>query len=227
MSDPSKMKIALIFSGCGRKDGTEIHEAMAAMLSIYQNGAIPVCISIDQDQDHVIDHLAHSQNDETRNMLVESARLARNEIYDINSVEAQNVDAVIFPGGYGTCTNLSSYIADKENATILPDVKKYIRLLHANRKPIGAICGAIILVGLAFRDQLSLELSFGNNHEFANHFATWGMKPKECSYDEIVIDEQNRIVTTPAYIFDKNLAEVFVGIDKLVKQVVHLVSINK
>lgn len=227
MASTDKMKrVGLFLAGCGRKDGSEIHEAICALLAIHQQGAEPVCIAVDQDQETVIDHATGRQLPQRRNMLAEAARIARREIYDIKDVDLRQLDALIFSGGYGASINLSTYAKKGVSADLHPQVRDLILRMHSEGKPMGAICIASVLFALAMKGQKKLILSHGNNTELASHFVAWGMTSEPCDFDDIIVDHANKLVTTPGYIFDRNIAEIFPGISKLVASILQLSTLH-
>ena len=70
-------KIAVVLSGSGVYDGSEIHEAVLSLLAIEKHGAQWHCFAPNINQHHVINHITGAEMDTTRNVLIESARIAR------------------------------------------------------------------------------------------------------------------------------------------------------
>jgi enhancing lycopene biosynthesis protein 2 len=208
-------KIGVLLSGCGVFDGTEIHESVLTLLFLDRAGATVRCMAPDMDQLHVIDHLHQQPSEERRNVLVESARIARGDIEDIRSVKADDIDALIIPGGFGAAKNLSDFAVNGPEAVVHPEVKRLLEEMAVRAKPIGAICIAPATLVRALADR-SLRVTIGNDVGTASAIETMGGQHVVCGVDEICIDEKNRIVTTPAYMLGPGIADVAAGIEKLV-----------
>ena len=215
-------KIGVLLSGCGVFDGSEIHEAVLTLLFLDQSGAEILCMAPDMPQAQVINHLTMEEINETRNVLVESARIARGEIKDVKDVKASDLDAVIVPGGFGAAKNLSDFAFKGPGGEVNPDVKRLIDDMVAANKPIGAICIAPATVGMALKGR-SPELTIGNDEATIGALQALGVKHIVCAVDDIVIDEKNKIVTTPAYMLGPDIKHVASGIEKLVKQVLLMI----
>ena len=215
-------KIGVLLSGCGVMDGSEIHEAVITMLAIDKSGMSYTCIAPDKEQSQVINHITNKPLNEKRNMLVESARIARGNIQDIKTVSPKDIDAVIIPGGYGAACNLSSFAYDGVNAKVMPEVEGFLLEAHRLKKPIGAICIAPNIIAKILGNK-KVELTIGNDTETANKLEQMGAKHLNKEASEVVIDNKNLIVTTPAYMLAKSLKEVEAGINSLVKAVKELI----
>ncbi len=70
-------KFAVVLSGCGVYDGAEIQEATLSMLAIAKQGCRYEIFAPDTKQHHVINHITGDEMEESRNVLVEAARIAR------------------------------------------------------------------------------------------------------------------------------------------------------
>jgi enhancing lycopene biosynthesis protein 2 len=216
------VKVGVVLSGCGVMDGSEIHEAVLTLLALSRQGAEAICMAPDADQHHVINHVSNQEMREKRNILVEAARIARGKIKNVKEVKASDVDALIFPGGYGAAKNLCTFAFDGPDCNVNPDIERLTREVHQAGKPIGAICIAPALIAKVFQTQ-KFDLTIGNEKEPAQAIEKMGQKHIECHVREIVIDKKNKIVTTPAYMLAKNIAEAHEGIEKLVKAVLALI----
>jgi enhancing lycopene biosynthesis protein 2 len=212
-------RVAVVLSGCGVFDGSEIHEAVLTLLALDQAGAQYQCCAPNADQMHVVDHLAGKPTDEKRNILTESARIARGSIKNLAQIRADDFDALVIPGGFGAAKNLCNYAVAGQGAVPNPEVGRVIREFAAQRKPIGAICIAPALMAAAFRDDKDARptLTIGTDAATAADIEAMGATHAPCSVKDFVVDQKNRIVTTPAYMLGKGPAEVFIGIEKLVK----------
>ena len=218
-------KIGVVLSGCGVNDGSEIHEAVITMLELDKAGAEMVLMAPNIDQLHVINHATGEEMDDSRNVLIESARIARGNIEDIAVVTSDNIDALILPGGFGVAKNLSDYAMSGAECSINPDVYRLISEMLILKKPIGAICIAPAMMAKILAEQnQSATMTIGKDETTAKDIEAMGSTHKECLVEEIVIDEENNIVTTPAYMDAKNISEAADGIEKLVKQIILMVK---
>jgi enhancing lycopene biosynthesis protein 2 len=215
------MKIGVILSGCGVMDGSEIHEAALTLLAISKAGAEAVCMAPNVDQVHVINHLTGEEMMEKRNVLVEAARIARGKIQDLKTVKAGDIDAVVLPGGYGAAKNLCTFAFDGADCKVEPETARLVKEMHAAGKPVGAICIAPALIAKIF-EGTGAKLTIGNEKEPADQIRKTRNTHVDCTVRETVIDKENRIVSTPAYMLAQNIAEAAAGIEKLVQQVIQL-----
>jgi enhancing lycopene biosynthesis protein 2 len=216
-----KKKIGVVLSGCGVYDGSEIHEAVLTLLSIDRNGAEAVFMAPDMELAEV-DHLAGQPTGARRNVLVESARIARGKIRNIAGVKASELDAIVFPGGFGAAKNLCDFAQKGADASIQPDVARLLKEMAVAGKPIGAICIAPALIAAALGKEYAPELTIGNDEGTAAAINATGSKHLNCPVREFVIDSKNRIVSTPAYMLAGCISEAADGIEKTVKAVLDL-----
>lgn len=216
-----KKKVGVLLSGCGVMDGSEIHESVLTLLAIEKEGMEAVCIAPNKEQTQVINHLTNKPTDEKRNILIESARIARGNIKDIKEVSSKDIDALVLPGGFGAALNLSSFGKDGEKATVLPEVETLLNSVHNDKKPIGAICIAPNIIAKLFK---GAEITIGNDKDTASKLETMGAKHVDKCVNEVVIDKERLIVSTPAYMLGKNLVEVEEGISNLVKEISNLLT---
>jgi enhancing lycopene biosynthesis protein 2 len=214
-------KIGVLLSGCGVFDGAEIHEAVLTLLFLDRAGASAVCMAPDMDQLHVIDHYTQQTADEHRNVLVESARIARGEIQDVGTVSADSIDALILPGGFGAAKNLSDFAVKGPDARVHPQVQRLLEEMAGRSKPIGAVCIAPATVVRAL-SRRSPKVTIGNDSGTASAIESMGGTHTVCGVTDICVDEKNRIVTTPAYMLGPGIKEVASGIEKLVNKVLSL-----
>jgi enhancing lycopene biosynthesis protein 2 len=217
-------RVGVILSGCGFLDGAEIHEAVLTLLVLDQHGADTVCCAPNAAQAAVVDHLTGEPVRETRNILHEAARLARGQIRDVATVDAAELDALILPGGFGAAKNLCDFAERGPQCTVQPAVEKLVSTMLAQRKPIGAICIAPALLGrVAASHGLRPRLTIGNDPGTAGALREMGCVHEDRPVTEIAVDEQNRLVTTPAYMLGPGPAAVYEGIRKLVEQVLRMI----
>lgn len=215
------MKIGVVLSGCGVMDGSEIHEAVLTLLAIAKTGAEAVCMAPDMDQVHVINHLTNQETKDKRNVLVESARIARGKIKNIQQVKAADMDGIVFPGGYGAAKNLCSFAFDGADCKAHPEVLRLVKEMVKAGKPVGAICIAPALMAKILEGS-GVKVTIGHEKETADQIRKTGNLHEDCGVRDIVVDEKHKIVTTPAYMLAQNIAEAAVGIEKLVQEIVRL-----
>jgi enhancing lycopene biosynthesis protein 2 len=216
-----KKRIGVVLSGCGVYDGSEIHEAVFTLLAIDKNGAEAVCMAPDMEFAEV-DHLRGEATGAKRNVLTESARIARGKIRNIKEVQTADLDAVIFPGGFGAAKNLCNFAEKGAEATIHPDVARLLKEMATARKPIGAICIAPALIAATLGRDYKPKVTIGTDAGTAAAINQTGSEHVDCPVREFVVDKENRIVTTPAYMLAERISEAADGIDKAVKAVIEL-----
>lgn len=215
-------KIGVVLSGCGVRDGSEIHEAVFTLLAIDRQGAEAVCMAPNADFP-VTDHLAMQESGEKRNALVESARIARGNIRDIAGVSVNELDAIIFPGGFGAAKNLCDFAMKGAAASVHPEVSRLLKEIAVAGKPIGAICIAPALIAAVLGKDFGPTLTIGNDAGTASEIDKTGAKHQVCPVTEFVVDVKNKLVSTPAYMLAGRITEVHDGIDKCVKEVIKLI----
>jgi len=216
-------KIGVVLSGCGVRDGSEIHEAVLTLLAIDRNGAQAICLAPDMDFE-VVNHLNMNDTGTTRNVLAESARIARGEISDIKTASASDLDALVFPGGFGAAKNLCSFAAEGDKGSVQPEVLSLLREMVKAKKPICAICIAPALIALALGKDLSPQITIGNDQGTAQAIAATGSKHVECAVNDCIIDRENLIVSTPAYMLAGRISEAADGIEKAIKATLELIK---
>jgi len=212
--------VGVVLSGCGVYDGTEIHEAVLTLLALDRAGALAVCFAPDKPQLHVINHLSGDEMPEARNVLLESARIARGKIQPLSQADADQLDALIVPGGFGAAKNLSSFASEGAECWIDKDLAKLTQQMHKANKPIGFMCIAPALLPKLLDQQV--RLTIGNDPDLGEVIDAMGGEPVICPVDDIVVDIDNKVVTTPAYMLAKSIGEAARGIDKLVSRVLDL-----
>ncbi len=213
-------KIGVILSGCGVYDGSEIHEAVLTLLAISRSGAQAVCFAPDKQQVDVINHLTGEAMTETRNVLIEAARITRGEIRPLAQADAAELDALIVPGGFGAAKNLSNFASLACDSNVHSGLKALALALNQCGNRRGFICSAEAMLPKIF--DFPLRLTIGTDIDTAEVLEEMGAEHVPCPVDDIVVDEDNKIVTTPAYMLAQNIAEAASGIDKLVSRVLVL-----
>lgn len=214
-------KVALILAGCGVYDGSEIYESVLTMLSLENHDASYQCFAPDIDQLHVVNHLSGEVVEgERRNVLVESARLARGRVKDLSEAKVADFDALIVPGGFGVAKNLSDFAVKGADMNVQPEVLSFIRAVHAAAKPVGLICIAPTMAAKIFGP--GVKCTIGSDADTAAAITAMGGSHQACAVEEVCIDEGNKLVTTPAYMLAGSIAEAARGINRCVREVLNM-----
>ena len=202
--------VGVVLSGCGVYDGAEIHEAVLTMLALDEHGVDIVCLAPDVDQMHVINHLTGDVSGETRNVMVESARIARGDVTDVAQVTADDIDALVFPGGFGAAKNLCDFATEGAGCSTHPEVARLVGEMHTAGKPLGFACIAPALAAAIFRDAgvAGVSLTIGTDEGTAAAIEQMGAVHLGCPVTEARFDEANKVVTTPAYMLAGRITEV-------------------
>ena len=218
-------KVGLLLSGCGVNDGAEIHESVIAMLALDRAGVEMELMAPNIDQMHVVNHYTGQEMDEYRNVLVEASRIARGNIKDMAEISGNDIDALIIPGGFGVAKNLCDYAMAGSECSINPDVYRLISELQLLNKPIGAICIAPAMMAKIFGEQgASANMTIGFDEATSKDIESMGSVHVECKVSDMVVDEDNNLVSTPAYMEAQSIKEAADGIEKLVKQVLSMIQ---
>jgi enhancing lycopene biosynthesis protein 2 len=218
-----KKRIGVLLAGCGVKDGSEIHEAALTLYFLDKQGAEVVCMAPNKDQLDVVNHLTGTATSEKRNVLVEAARIARGNILDVKNVKADDVDAIIIPGGFGSAKNLCTFAVDGPACHVDEDAARLLKELHRNKKPIGALCIAPALIARLFGSELAPEITIGSDPGTASAMEKMGARHLNARVDEIIVDSRNKIVTTPCYMLAQSIKEVGAGAEKLVAKIIEMI----
>ncbi len=214
-------KIGVILSGCGFQDGAEVHESVVTLLALDRAGAEVVCMAPNVEQRKVVNHLTGEEMDEKRNVLVESARIARGEIKDVKEVSADDLDGIVLPGGFGAALNLSDFAVHGPSATVNADVAELVAALFEQNKPIGAICIAPAVLSKIL-EKKGVTLTVGNDAGTASAIEALGGNHQTCATEAMVLDADNKVASTPAYMLGPNIAKVAAGIEKVVTEVMKM-----
>ncbi|MDE2293526.1 MAG: isoprenoid biosynthesis glyoxalase ElbB [Elusimicrobia bacterium] len=217
-----KPRVGVVLSGCGYLDGAEIHESVLTMLALDKAGCELVLTAPDRPQADVVDHLTGKPQKEVRNVLVESARIARGKVKDVREVKAADVDAVVLPGGFGAAKNVCDFALKGEACTVDAGVEKLLREVHAQGKPIGALCIAPAVLARLFGKERP-QLTIGTDAGTAAALEKWGARHEPCRIGGVVVDDAARLVTTPAYMLAPTLKELAADAEKLVTELLRLV----
>ena len=216
-------KVGVILSGCGVYDGSEIHEAVITLLALDRAGATAVCMAPDMEQG-VVNHLTGEPVEgAVRNVLEEAARIARGDISDIAKIKASDIDALMLPGGFGAAKNLCDFAFKGPDCEVHPEVARLVREVVAAKKPLAAICIAPTLVSKVLgNDKLAHQLTIGTDEGTAEAVTAMGSTHVSCPAREFVIDKENKLVSSPAYMLAGSISEAAEGIEKTVNAVMEM-----
>lgn len=213
-------KVAVILSGCGVFDGAEIHESVLALHAIERHGASWHCFAPNIDQMHVINHLTGEEMEETRNVLVESARIARGKIEDVEKLNVEEFDALLIPGGFGAAKNLTDFAVQGSECSINTHVASACRAFAQAGKPAAYLCIAPTIIPMIYEH--GVEGTIGNDPDTAVAFGKMGGEHVACPVDDFVFDQKHNVLSTPAYMLAENISQAASGIDRLVEELIKL-----
>lgn len=216
----SKPRFAVVLSGCGVYDGAEIHEAVLTLLAIDRAGGTYQCFAPDIAQMHVVNHLTGQETGESRNVLIEAARIARGAIKPLSELQAGDFDAIVFPGGFGAAKNLCSFAVAGPDCTVDADVERAITDMRAASKPIGALC---ISPAILARVLGGVELTIGSDSGTAAALEKMGAHHVDRSHGEIAVDAAAKVVTTPCYMLDASIGQIADGAQAVVNKLIELI----
>ncbi len=216
-------RVCVVLSGCGVYDGCEIHEAVAALFALEKAGAEVFCAAPDTDQLQVINHLNGQESSEGRNVLAESARIARGKIRDLADVNAKDFDAIFFPGGFGAAKNLCTFATQGTNCTANTQVERIINETYEAKKPIGAVCIAPVVIAKVFEGTgINPRLTIGTDKDTASAIEGMGARHENRTVLETCVDEEHLIVSSPAYMLAISVGEVFESVSAAVRETMRL-----
>ena len=217
-------RVAVVLSGCGVYDGAEIHESVLTLLALDRAGAEVTIAAPNIEQAHVVNHLTGDvAGGEKRNVAAEAARIARGTVTDLARLRAEAIDAIIFPGGFGAAKNLCTYAFDGPELKVNGEVARITTEMARAKKPIGTMCIAPVMTAKILADAgIKATVTIGNDKGTAAHVEQLGGAHRACPVDEAVVDEANRVVSTPAYMLAGSIKEAAAGIEKLVAAVLRL-----
>ncbi|EGQ7647323.1 MULTISPECIES: isoprenoid biosynthesis glyoxalase ElbB [Vibrio] len=213
-------KVAVILSGSGVYDGSEIHEAVLALYAIEKAGATWHCFAPNIDQLHVINHLTGDEMDETRNVLIESARIARGNIDDVAKLNVDEYDALLLPGGFGAAKNLTDFAVSGAECSINTHVAQACRAFANSKKPAGYLCISPVIIPMIYEQ--GVKGTVGNDEAVSIAFNQMGGEHTTCPVEDIVFDEKHLVLSTPAYMLAENISQAASGIEKLVSKLIKI-----
>jgi enhancing lycopene biosynthesis protein 2 len=208
-------KFAVILSGSGVFDGAEIHEAVLTLLAIAKAGAAYEIFAPDMAQHHVINHVTGQEMKDVRNVMVESARIARGKIRSTSEFNASEFDALIFPGGFGAAKNLCNWAIEGDNCKVHPEIENAINAMSAAHKPVGAMCIAPVIIGKVVK---GARVTTGDDPASAKFLEKMGSAYSKATHGDVVIDRERKIFTTPCYMLDASITDISKGTENLVSE---------
>lgn len=214
-------KFAVLLSGCGVFDGSEIHEAVTVMLAVEQQGGTYQCFAPEGEQTVVTNHFTKQNTPEKRRMLVESARIARGDVRSLKSYRAADYDGLIIPGGMGAIVNLCTFAMEGPSCAVHPDVERAVKETHEMKKPIVALCIAPVLVARILKTG---TLTIGTDPETAMAISKMGAKHVPCSAAAVCIDKENKLISAPCYMLDKSLKDVAISTSNAIKSLMEMIK---
>ncbi|MCY2953971.1 MAG: isoprenoid biosynthesis glyoxalase ElbB [Planctomycetota bacterium] len=221
------LRVGVVFSGCGVFDGSEIHEAVSILIALDRRAAKIICTAPNVFQAVAMNHLTKQPEAQSRRVLDEAARIARGNIRDIATVNANELDALVFPGGFGAVRNLCTFAADGPNCKVNQQVERLMLEMHAAHKPIGLACIAPVLAAKVFGSRnLNPLVTIGTDRGTADAIVAMNARHQNTGETDVCVDEANRLVTTPCYMNSVGPWVVYQGADKMVEQVLRLAGVR-
>ena len=213
-------RIGVVLAGCGYLDGAEIQEATLTLLSLDKRGVVVKAFAPDKPQMHVVDHrITEPQEGVERNVLQESSRITRGDIQPLSEFRADDVDALVFPGGFGAAKNLCNFAVEGANMSVDDDVRSAIETIHGQGKPLGCICIAPVIGAKVLGDK-GVKLTIGHDEGTAQAVESFGAKHVNCDVNDAVLDADHKVASCPAYMLGPSIAPVAEGIDKVIDAIV-------
>ncbi len=198
-------RVAIVLSGCGNKDGTEVTEAVSLIVGLSQKGA-------------ELSFFAPNIG----NILAESARISRSQVQDLKELKAKDFDALAFPGGSGAALHLSNWASKGAKCEVHPEVARVIKEFHKASLPIGAICIAPVLIAKVLGSE-GVAVTVGDDTETMQEVVKTGAEVEICPVEDYISDRNNKIITTPAFMYDNATpAQVFAGIQGLAHELLEM-----
>ncbi|BDS09378.1 isoprenoid biosynthesis glyoxalase ElbB [Aureispira anguillae] len=227
------MKIGVLLAGSGVYDGSEIQEAVFTLLAIAECGATAICIAPNEEQYHVVNHLTGEEMPEKRNVLIESARIARGNVSDLATATTDDFDALVIPGGFGAAKNLNQWAISGPEGAINADVKRLILAMVKAKKPIAGLCmGPTVIAKALEGEDINASLTVGSTEEASPYdiqgisegMNNIGAMTAMATVEEVIVDHTNRIVTAPCYMMDASIQEVRENIAMAIIELINLAN---
>lgn len=213
--------VAVVLSGCGFLDGAEITESVSTLILLSEKGVRFQIFAPDMECSDNVNHLSGESETHRKNVMVEAARIARGKVENISQLKATEFDALVFPGGFGVAKNLCNWASKGSQCDVHPEVERVILEFHSNSQPIGAICIAPALVARVLGKH-NVALTIGNDEETALEIEKTGATHEACDVEDYVTDRENKVISTPAYMYEAEPHQVFNGIRGLIQELVEM-----
>jgi len=228
------MKVAVILSGSGVYDGSEIQESLFTLLAISENKGTYECFAPDKKQFHVINHLTGEVTNEERNVLVESARVARGKVQNITSLNVNEFEGLVIPGGYGVAKNLNEWAISGHESEIDSSISKVINEFYDAKKPIVALCISPTLIAQALKNKTKVSLTVGNTKDknaegikaVQKGIESLGAEIIEKEITEVHVDLENKIISAPCYMLDCDLYDIRLNTKQAVDKLYYFIKNN-
>ncbi|MBM65721.1 MAG: isoprenoid biosynthesis protein ElbB [Myxococcales bacterium] len=215
-------RIGFVLSGAGVFDGAELHESVLCLLALDRGDAEVIFMAPDKDQFHVVDHQSGTPAEgERRSVLSEAARLARGPVRPLAEVSADEVDAILMPGGFGAAKNLSTWAFSGAAGEVDGDLQRLLGAVHGQGKWIAACCIAPAILARVFGGD-GVKVTLGTSDQDAAEVEKTGAQHERCSVEQVCIDEEHRLITTPAYMEAARIRELEPGISDMVGHLLRL-----
>lgn len=214
-----KKKFAVVLSGCGFQDGSEIHESVLALYAIARHGGEYTCFAPDIEQHQVVNHYTGETAEEKRNVLAESARIARGKIFPLAELDSERFDILLFPGGFGVVSNLCTFGVHGPSCRVNAEVETAVRAFYQAGKPIGALCIAPVILARVLG---AGKVTAGQSEDVNRALAALGAEFRNTGPGEVVIDEDNKLVTAPCYMLESTIDQIARGVDNAVQALLEL-----
>lgn len=227
------MKIGVLLAGSGVFDGSEIHESVFTLLAINELGAEAICMAPNENQYHVLNHLTGEEMPEKRNVLVESARIARGAVRDLATVKVDEIDALVIPGGFGAAKNLNQWAISGPDGAIHPEVKRLIVQMAKLGKPIAGLCmGPTVIAKALEGENINASMTIGTTDQpspydiqaISDGMSSIGVLISMANIEEVIVDYTNKIVTAPCYMMEANILQVRENIAMAIAELVKLIE---
>ena len=221
------MKVAVILSGSGVYDGSEIQESVLTFLCLDQAGHEYFCFAPNKDQHHVVNHITGDEMNESRNCMVEAARISRGEMSDLSTYNPADFDALVVVGGFGAAKNLTQWAFSGKDGSIERDVQTAIQSTLDHKKKIVAMCmGPTVVAKALEHSKYNAVLTVGSSKETSPYdingiheqMEALGATCKEATKTEVVFDESLNIISIPAYMMDAGINDIYLNIKQGIDQ---------
>lgn len=224
--------IAVILSGCGVYDGSEIHESVFTLFSIDVLKGKYQCFAPNILQHHVLNHVNGEEMNENRNVMIEAARIARGNIMDVSIYDPENFDALVIPGGFGAAKNLTKWAFQGPDGEINENIKDAIlQTIKANKPIVGLCMGPTVIAKALEGTGISAKLTVGSSTEkspydiaaISGGMEKIGAQAEMKSIREFSYDVENKIITAPCYMLEGSISEVQRNIHQTIEKLFEII----